>query len=216
MALIMRTPLSVVGSGWCQSLSSPPPSRYRSEPLLHRYRGSAPTPLPVREPSRRALGGSAWTAPARCPALSTARGTGGRRGSRPLRWGRPGWRLGACAARGCAVTAPAAMADPRLRQIKIKTGVVRRLAKEKIMYEKEAKQQEEKIEKMKAEACDDYGIKKQIEILQESRMMIPDCQRRLEVAHAELTQLLENEKELEEAEEYKEARSILESVKLEA
>ncbi|NXU53423.1 TBCA protein, partial [Turnix velox] len=65
-----------------------------------------------------------------------------------------------------------------------------RLAKEKVMYEKEAKQQEEKIEKMKAEACDDYGIKKQIEILQESRMMIPDCQRRLEVAHAELTQLL--------------------------
>ncbi|KAK2538845.1 Tbca [Columba guinea] len=86
------------------------------------------------------------------------------------------------------------MADPRLRQIKIKTGVVRRLAKEKVMYEKEAKQQEEKIEKMKAEACDDYGIKKQIEILQESRMMIPDCQRRLEIAHADLSQLLaENE-----------------------
>ncbi|KAM6328945.1 tubulin-specific chaperone A isoform 2-T2 [Alca torda] len=82
------------------------------------------------------------------------------------------------------------MADPRLRQIKIKTGVVRRLAKEKVMYEKEARQQEEKIEKMKAEACDDYGIKKQIEILQESRMMIPDCQRRLEAAHADLTQLL--------------------------
>uniref|UniRef100_A0A493SZ14 Tubulin-specific chaperone A n=1 Tax=Anas platyrhynchos platyrhynchos TaxID=8840 RepID=A0A493SZ14_ANAPP len=55
-----------------------------------------------------------------------------------------------------------------------------------------------------------------VEILQESRMMIPDCQRRLEIAHADLTQLLENEKELEEAEEYKEARSILESVKLEA
>ncbi|XP_064900787.1 tubulin-specific chaperone A-like [Columba livia] len=108
------------------------------------------------------------------------------------------------------------MADLRLRQIKIKTGVVRRLAKEKVMYEKEAKQQEEKIEKMKAEAYDDYGIKKQIEILQESRMMIPDCQRRLEVAYADLTQLLENEKELEEAEDYKEARSILESVKLEA
>uniref|UniRef100_A0A8C4XTR9 Tubulin-specific chaperone A n=2 Tax=Falco TaxID=8952 RepID=A0A8C4XTR9_FALTI len=114
------------------------------------------------------------------------------------------------------VSSSPAMADPRLRKIKIKTGVVRRLAKERIMYEKEAKQQEEKIEKMKAEACDDYGIKKQIEILQESRMMIPDCQRRLEVAHADLTQLLENEKELEEAEEYKEARSLLESVKLEA
>ncbi|NWW96316.1 TBCA protein, partial [Rhynochetos jubatus] len=65
-----------------------------------------------------------------------------------------------------------------------------RLAKEKVMYEKEAKQQEEKIEKMRAEACDDYGIKKQVEILQESRMMIPDCQRRLEAAHADLSQLL--------------------------
>ncbi|KAM4638980.1 tubulin-specific chaperone A isoform 3-T5 [Amazona ochrocephala] len=125
------------------------------------------------------------------------------------------------------------------------------------MYENEVKQQEEKIKKMKAEASDDYGIKKQIELLQESQMMIPDCQRRLEAAHADLTQLLpvliadvfhlsghlsgspldplqqvyffpvlrtpelntvlkEKEKELEEAEEYKEALSILESVKLEA
>ncbi|XP_061200257.1 tubulin-specific chaperone A [Neopsephotus bourkii] len=108
------------------------------------------------------------------------------------------------------------MADPRLKQIRIKTGVVRRLAKEKVMYENEVKQQEEKIKKMKAEAADDYGIKKQIELLQESQMMIPDCQRRLEAAHADLTQLLEKEKELEEAEEYKEALSILASVKLEA
>ncbi|XP_044301918.1 tubulin-specific chaperone A [Varanus komodoensis] len=108
------------------------------------------------------------------------------------------------------------MADPRVRQIKIKTGVVKRLAKEKVMYEKEAKQQEEKIEKMKAEDGENYAIKKQTEILQESRMMIPDCQRRLEAAHADLAQLLENEKELEETEEYKDALSVLESVKLEA
>ncbi|XP_061476166.1 tubulin-specific chaperone A isoform X2 [Rhineura floridana] len=90
------------------------------------------------------------------------------------------------------------------------------LAKEKIMYEKEANQLEEKIEKMKAEDGENYAIKKQTEILQESRMMIPDCQRRLEAAHADLAQLLENEKELEESEEYKDARSVLESIKLEA
>ncbi|XP_006744080.1 tubulin-specific chaperone A [Leptonychotes weddellii] len=54
------------------------------------------------------------------------------------------------------------MADPRVRQIKIKTGVVKRLVKEKVMYEKEAKQQEEKIEKMKAEDGENYAIKKQI------------------------------------------------------
>uniref|UniRef100_A0A9L0RIX3 Tubulin-specific chaperone A n=1 Tax=Equus caballus TaxID=9796 RepID=A0A9L0RIX3_HORSE len=113
------------------------------------------------------------------------------------------------------------MADPRVRQIKIKTGVVKRLVKEKMMYEKEAKQQEEKIEKMKAEDGENYAIKKQrfllqAEILQESRMMIPDCQRRLEAAYADLLQLIESEKDLEEAEEYKEARLVLDSVKLEA
>ncbi|XP_055088593.1 tubulin-specific chaperone A isoform X4 [Symphalangus syndactylus] len=79
------------------------------------------------------------------------------------------------------------MADPRVRQIKIKTGVVKRLVKEKVMYEKEAKQQEEKIEKMRAEDGENYDIKKQ-----------------------------ESEKDLEEAEEYKEARLVLDSVKLEA
>ena len=54
------------------------------------------------------------------------------------------------------------MADSCLRQIKIKTGVVKRLVKEKVMYEKEAKQQEEKIEKMKAEDGENYAIKKQV------------------------------------------------------
>ncbi|XP_073511151.1 tubulin-specific chaperone A [Phyllobates terribilis] len=108
------------------------------------------------------------------------------------------------------------MADPRVRQIKIKTGVVKRLSKEKFMYEKEAKQQEEKIERMKSEGGDEYVIKKQTEILQESRMMIPDCHRRLEAAHTDLTQVLEKEKDLAETEEYKDARAMLDSVKLEA
>uniref|UniRef100_A0AAQ6IFG7 Tubulin-specific chaperone A n=1 Tax=Anabas testudineus TaxID=64144 RepID=A0AAQ6IFG7_ANATE len=84
------------------------------------------------------------------------------------------------------------MADPRIRQIKIKTGIVKRLAKEEIAYITEAKQQEEKVEKLKAEAGDDYVIKKQMEVLQESRMMIPDCHRRLAVAHADLLQLLKS------------------------
>ena len=74
----------------------------------------------------------------------------------------------------------------------------------------------EKIEKMKAENGENYAIKKQAEILQESRMMIPDCQRQLEAAYTGLQQILESEKYLEEAEEYKEARVVLDSVKLEA
>nr|ACQ58580.1 Tubulin-specific chaperone A [Anoplopoma fimbria] len=106
------------------------------------------------------------------------------------------------------------MADPRIRQIKIKTGTVRRLAKEKVSYQTEAKQQEEKVERMKAEAGDEYVLRKQIEVLQESHMMVPDCHRRLTAAHADLLQLLEAEEDLAESEEYKEARSMLDSVKL--
>uniref|UniRef100_A0A3Q3GPG0 Tubulin-specific chaperone A n=1 Tax=Labrus bergylta TaxID=56723 RepID=A0A3Q3GPG0_9LABR len=90
-----------------------------------------------------------------------------------------------------------------------------RLAKEEISYKKEAKQQEERVERMRAQDGEDYNIKKQLEVLQESRMMIPDCHRRLAVAHADLMQLLETEEDLSEAEEYKEARNILDSVKLE-
>ncbi|XP_036385703.1 tubulin-specific chaperone A [Megalops cyprinoides] len=107
------------------------------------------------------------------------------------------------------------MTDPRVRQIKIKTGVVKRLAKEEILYIKEAKQQEEKIERLRAEAGDEYVIKKQMEVLQESKMMIPDCHRRLALAHADLSQLLDTEEDLAELEEYKEARNMLDSVKLE-
>ena len=43
------------------------------------------------------------------------------------------------------------MADPRIKTIKIKTGVVRRIAKEKVMYEKEADQQRGRIQKFKEE-----------------------------------------------------------------
>lgn len=47
-------------------------------------------------------------------------------------------------------TAETVMADPRIKTLKIKTGVVKRLTKEKLMYIKETEQQREKVEKLKA------------------------------------------------------------------
>jgi tubulin-specific chaperone A len=70
------------------------------------------------------------------------------------------------------------MADPRIRQITIKTGVVKRLTKEKIVYEREAENQRNRIEKLKADNGEEHMIRKQEEVLQESLMMVPDCQRR--------------------------------------
>ena len=43
------------------------------------------------------------------------------------------------------------MADPRLRTLKIKTGIVKRLTKEKISYELESEQQKKRIERMRSE-----------------------------------------------------------------
>ncbi|XP_072167168.1 tubulin-specific chaperone A-like [Diadema setosum] len=102
-----------------------------------------------------------------------------------------------------------ASADPRVRNIKIKTGVLKRLMKEKTMYEKEAVDQEKKVEKMKTEGKDEHDIKKQIEVLQESKMMIPDCERRIKTAYTDLKNLIDQEQELAETEEYTIAVTLL-------
>lgn len=101
------------------------------------------------------------------------------------------------------------MSDPRIRTLKIKTGVVKRLAKEKVTYEKEAAQQRERIQKLKEQDKDGYDIKKQEEVLQESLMMVPDCQRRLVKAFEELKKILDTEQDLKEVQDYIEAEKVL-------
>lgn len=70
------------------------------------------------------------------------------------------------------------MADPRIRQLTIKSGVLKRLTKEKIVYEKEVDQQRARIEKLSAEGKDEHVMRKEDECLQESMMMVPNTQRR--------------------------------------
>lgn len=86
---------------------------------------------------------------------------------------------------------------------------MKRLAKEKVTYEKEAAQQRERIQKLKEQDKDGYDIKKQEEVLQESLMMVPDCQRRLAKAFEELKKILDTEQDLKEIEDYIEAEKIL-------
>lgn len=50
------------------------------------------------------------------------------------------------------------MSDPRVRTLKIKTGVVKRLAKEKVTYEKEAAQQRERIQKLKEQGENCFSL----------------------------------------------------------
>ncbi|XP_058809080.1 tubulin-specific chaperone A [Phymastichus coffea] len=103
------------------------------------------------------------------------------------------------------------MSDARLRTLKIKTGVVKRLTKEKVTYEKEVTLQQERVDKLKEQDKDKHVIKKQEEVLQESLMMIPDCQRRLVKAFEELKNIIDSEQDLIESEEYAEAKKVLEA-----
>ena len=62
-------------------------------------------------------------------------------------------------------TAPAKEFDPaKVKALRIKTGVVKRTGKEKVMYRREADKEKEKIEKMKAEGKDEADIKKMTEV----------------------------------------------------
>lgn len=78
------------------------------------------------------------------------------------------------------------------------------------MYEKEADQQRVRIQKYKDEGKDEHDVRKQEEVLLESLMMVPDCQRRLQKAYQDLKSILESESELKEFEEYKAAVQVLE------
>eukprot|EP00126_Sphaerothecum_destruens_P002924 Sdes_comp16337_c0_seq1m5694 len=82
------------------------------------------------------------------------------------------------------------MSDENLRSLKIKCGIVKRLNKEIEMYNKEAEKQRGRISRMKDEGKDEYDIKKQYEVLQETLDILPDVQKRLEEAKIQLVHLV--------------------------
>eukprot|EP01122_Echinamoeba_exundans_P003763 TRINITY_DN13828_c0_g1_i1.p1 TRINITY_DN13828_c0_g1~~TRINITY_DN13828_c0_g1_i1.p1 ORF type:complete len:114 (+),score=26.67 TRINITY_DN13828_c0_g1_i1:2-343(+) len=103
--------------------------------------------------------------------------------------------------------------DANKRQLKIKTGVVKRLHKEFNMYQKEETSQREKINTMKAANADAYDVKKQEEVLAETLQMIPDTKTRLENAFIDLSQLMdhldaEENNPLVESQEWKDAEAV--------
>jgi len=103
--------------------------------------------------------------------------------------------------------------DASLKKIRIQTGVVQRIKKEKFMYEKETEDIKVEIEKMKEKGLDEYDIKKKNELLQESQMMVPDCEKRLSNSVELLKNLLEVNQQLSESEIFQKAQTVLSEVK---
>ncbi|EDQ87399.1 uncharacterized protein MONBRDRAFT_27215 [Monosiga brevicollis MX1] len=64
------------------------------------------------------------------------------------------------------------------------------LGKEREYNFKEIAQQEARIEKYKAEGRDEYDVRKQYEVLEECKMMVPNTQQRLEEEHKKLTDMV--------------------------
>ncbi|UOH80930.1 hypothetical protein LQV05_003591 [Cryptococcus neoformans] len=77
-----------------------------------------------------------------------------------------------------------------LRQLKIKTGVVKRLHKEESSYIQEVEDQQKVVEKLKADGADGADIRAAERVLKDSEMMVPRTRRSLEEAFQALEDLV--------------------------
>jgi tubulin-specific chaperone A len=74
-----------------------------------------------------------------------------------------------------------------IKDLKIKTGVVKRTTKEYQMYQQEEILQKQRIQNLEEKGADIHDINKQNQVLMETVLMIPDCKKRLEKALLELS-----------------------------
>ncbi|KAL1919378.1 uncharacterized protein VTP21DRAFT_2071 [Calcarisporiella thermophila] len=100
-----------------------------------------------------------------------------------------------------------------VRELKIKTNVVKRFNKELALYHKEADDQRLKIDQMITDKADEYDIKKQKEVLAETLAIIPDVRNKLQIAYRELTEMTTNPA-YEGTQELVEAKDVLEQVEV--
>uniref|UniRef100_A0ACD5ZBG7 Uncharacterized protein n=1 Tax=Avena sativa TaxID=4498 RepID=A0ACD5ZBG7_AVESA len=87
-----------------------------------------------------------------------------------------------------------------VRSLKIKTSTCRRLFKELRSYEEEVQKEAAKAAVMRARGADLHDLKQQENVLAESRMMVPDCHKRLDAAQADLKATLVELLKIREAE----------------
>merc|ERR1719281_670374 len=78
------------------------------------------------------------------------------------------------------------------KNLKIKTKVCQRYAKERVCYEKEIAQHEAKIKAMTEEGRDSHDIQQRKSVLAESVAMIPEVEKLYKKAVADLAKFLEN------------------------
>jgi len=100
------------------------------------------------------------------------------------------------------------------KELKLKVGIYKRAKKDLSYYEKEKANQVEKIHGMRAqpEKFDEYDIRKQEEVLQETEVMLPDSQTKVHEAKQELIMIMKQIPEDATWPCIQEAKELLESV----
>ncbi|XP_053211908.1 tubulin-specific chaperone A-like [Panonychus citri] len=104
--------------------------------------------------------------------------------------------------------------DARLKQLRIKTGVLKRLHKELQCYERERTVESTKLEEMKSENAVANDIAHQEKVLEETEKMLPGCKERFEAAYVDLRGLVMESEELCDSELYKAAQNLLDTIRI--
>ncbi|CAD6570252.1 MAG: hypothetical protein TREMPRED_005704 [Tremellales sp. Tagirdzhanova-0007] len=109
------------------------------------------------------------------------------------------------------------MADTaqHIRQLSIKSSVVRRYFKEEQVYRDEVTVQQKVVSKLKEDGADGADIRAAERVLKDSEMMVPNTRRSLEKAMQALEDLvdgLHSEPEVVESQQYKDAFSQMQQV----
>lgn len=89
-------------------------------------------------------------------------------------------------------------------QLQIKVNALKRLIKEKGLYEQEVSEQEQYVNQLKANNGDEYDIKKQVEVLEESQRMVPQVSAKIQQLQKSLQDYLDSytgDEDLTEAKE---------------
>lgn len=79
-------------------------------------------------------------------------------------------------------------------KLDIKVKALQRLLRERTYYAKELDEQQKHLDSMKAGEGDEYEIKKQSELVAESKRMIPELEKKIETHKMELRKFLDEYK----------------------
>ncbi|CDO52443.1 hypothetical protein DV451_002282 [Geotrichum candidum] len=78
-------------------------------------------------------------------------------------------------------------------QLQIKTNALGRLLKESKLYQKEAEEQQVRVDKLKANSSDEYEIKKAVEVLEDTKQMVPEIRKKIVSTLEGLKAFVQNE-----------------------